>query len=289
MSQKGAALIACLLALGTIRQFANYRIVALRPDAALRPIAGRVPGSAFAAVCRCALKGIPFRRLYSEFARGVIPMYGLTMEIRTLLLFALVLGVATQRSSALVVWDESVNGPLASSGNAPTTLSLSLGSNTIISSFGGSARFDYFTFTLAAGQGLNGFALDSYVSTDPVAWLGLKSGADWTIEYDTSRMIGQQHFGAANVGMGLLGISSANPLGPGTYTVRSQQLGASANYQLDLSVVPEPSTYALLVLTGVGSLWWVKRRRAAGARPAQAEKNEVDNDRTMQTWGNNGR
>lgn len=186
---------------------------------------------------------------------------------RALCLFSLVLGVLVPRVSALVVWDESIDGPLSASGNAPTVLDLAPGANTIRSSFGGlNGQFDYFSFTLPTGQSLEAFTLDSYVSTDAVAWLGIKAGTDWTIGYDTAQMIGQQHFGTANIGSDLLGFSAGNLLGPGTYTVRSQQLGAAATYQLDLNVVPEPSTYALLLLTGAGALWWVKRRGQVAAR-----------------------
>ena len=186
---------------------------------------------------------------------------------RALCLFSLVLGVLVPRASALVAWDESVDGPLSASGDAPTVLSLAPGANTILSSFGGlDGQFDYFSFTLPIGQSLETFTLYSYVSSDAVAWLGIKAGADWTIGYDTAQMIAQQHFGTANIGSDLLGFSAGNLLGPGTYTVRSQQLGAAATYQLDLNVVPEPSTYALLLLTGAGALWWVKRRGQVAAR-----------------------
>ena len=186
---------------------------------------------------------------------------------RALCLFSLVLGVLVPRASALVAWDESVDGPLSASGDAPTVLSLAPGANTILSSFGGlDGQFDYFSFTLPIGQSLETFTLDSYVSSDAVAWLGIKAGADWTIGYDTAQMIAQQHFGTANIGSDLLGFSAGNLLGPGTYTVRSQQLGAAATYQLDLNVVPEPSTYALLLLTGAGALWLVKRRGQVAAR-----------------------
>ena len=186
---------------------------------------------------------------------------------RALCLFSLLLGVLVPRASALVAWDESVDGPLSASGDAPTVLSLAPGANTILSSFGGlDGQFDYFSFTLPIGQSLETFTLDSYVSSDAVAWLGIKAGADWTIGYDTAQMIAQQHFGTANIGSDLLGFSAGNLLGPGTYTVRSQQLGAAATYQLDLNVVPEPSTYALLLLTGAGALWWVKRRGQVAAR-----------------------
>ena len=186
---------------------------------------------------------------------------------RALCLFSLVLGVLVPRVSALVVWDESIDGPLSASGNAPTVLNLAPGANTIRSSFGGlNGQFDYFSFTLPTGQSLEAFTLDSYVSSDAVAWLGIKAGTDWTIGYDTAQMIGQQHFGTANIGSDLLGFSAGNLLGPGTYTVRSQQLGAAATYQLDLNVVPEPSTCALLLLAGAGALWWVKRWRPVAAR-----------------------
>ena len=186
---------------------------------------------------------------------------------RALCLFSLVLGVLVPRASALVAWDESLDGPLSPLGTAPTVLTLAPGENTILSSFGGlNGQYDYFSFTLATGQSLDAFTLYTYVSTDAVAWLGIKAGTDWTIGYDTTQMIGQQHFGTANIGSDLLGFSAGNLLGPGTYTVRSQQLGAAATYQLDLNVVPEPSTYALLLLTGVGALWWVKRWRPVAAR-----------------------
>jgi len=186
---------------------------------------------------------------------------------RAFCLFSLVLGALVPRVSALEIWDESVDGPLSASGNAPTVLTLAPGANTICSSFGGlNGQFDYFSFTLPTGQSLEAFTLDDYVSSDAVAWLGIKAGTDWTIGYDTAQMIAQQHFGTANIGSDLLGFSAGNLLGPGTYTVRSQQLGAAATYHLGLNVVPEPSTYALLLLAGAGALWWVKRRGQVAAR-----------------------
>ena len=44
---------------------------------------------------------------------------------------------------------------------------------------------------------------------------------------------------------------------PGTYNIT----GGGLNMQ----IVPEPSTYALFVMTGAGALWWARRRH--GQRP----------------------
>lgn len=87
-------------------------------------------------------------------------------------LTALLLCLCSSPLHSAVVFSESVNGPLSSSGNTPTILSLSPGSNNLISSFGGSAQYDYFSFTLASGQTLTSLKLDSYVSTDAVAQYG---------------------------------------------------------------------------------------------------------------------
>jgi hypothetical protein len=174
------------------------------------------------------------------------------------LLGALVLFVP--RSAALVIWDESSDGPLSTNAASPTSLTLALGTNSIISTIGGPNR-DYFTFSLAPTQSLVEFRLSSYVSSDAVSWIALQDGAAWTAGDNTALMLAHQHFGTANLGDSLLGVSANTPLVAGAYTVRARQLGAATSYQLDLTVVPEPSTYALLFMTGAGALWLARRRR----------------------------
>ena len=165
------------------------------------------------------------------------------------------------RSAALTLYDESVNGPLSTSAANPTSLRCSSGRvNSIISTIGGANR-DYFTFSLAPTQSLVEFRLSSYVSSDSVAWIALQEGAAWTAGDDVAQMLAQQHFGTANLGDNLLGVSANTPLMAGTYTVRVQQLGAATSYRLDLTVVPEPSTYALLLMTAAGALRFARRRR----------------------------
>jgi hypothetical protein len=54
---------------------------------------------------------------------------------------------------------------------------------------------------------------------------------------------------------------------PGDMITYDMQTGAQLYYVPDgnvftgLTAVPEPSTYALLLMTGAGALWWARRRR----------------------------
>ncbi|MFM7521558.1 MAG: PEP-CTERM sorting domain-containing protein [Planctomycetota bacterium] len=170
---------------------------------------------------------------------------------------------AVPHAAATTIWNESVNGPLSTDPASPTPLTVGVGSNSIIATIGGANR-DYFSFTLAPGQSLESFLLASYASSDAVSWIGLQAGASWTAGDNVGSMISQQHFGTANVGTNLLGITSTEPLTAGTYTVRAQQAGTTTAYQFDLAVVPEPSTYAI-ALAGLAcggySMW--RRRKPA--------------------------
>lgn len=169
---------------------------------------------------------------------------------------------AIPHAAATTIWNESVDGPLSTAPASPTPLTVGVGTNSIIATIEGVNR-DYFSFTLAPGQSLESFLLASYASSDPVSWIGLQAGAAWTAGDDVGSMIAQQHFGTANVGMNLLGITPAAPLAAGTYTVRAQQAGATTAYQLDLAVVPEPSTYATALAglaCGSYSMWRGRKR-----------------------------
>jgi hypothetical protein len=179
-----------------------------------------------------------------------------------LLCSTVIMPIAIRPTAAAVIWNESVDGPLSTNAASPTPLSVGVGSNSIIATIGGTNR-DYFSFTLAPGQSLESFLLASYASSDPVSWIGLQAGASWTAGDNVGLMIAQQHFGTADVGTNLLGITPAAPLAAGTYTVRAQQLGAITSYQLDLAVVPEPtSTRLALASAVVGAAVAASRRRS---------------------------
>ncbi|MCS7062533.1 MAG: PEP-CTERM sorting domain-containing protein [Methylacidiphilales bacterium] len=177
-----------------------------------------------------------------------------------LLYVSLLLGLATH-TFAVIAWNEAVNGDLSSNPSAPSLISLVVGTNSVIASSGGGDH-DYFTFTIGAGESLASFMLASYASSDPVAFVAIQVGSSWTAGNNTSLMIAWQHMGPGNVGNSLLGITSTTPLGPGTYTVRAQQLGAQTDYQFDLVVVPEPAS---LLLASIGLATLAVRRRLQGS------------------------
>lgn len=82
-------------------------------------------------------------------------------------------------------------------------------------------------------------------SIDPAQW-GAFTGFS-TISFDTFLLLGDN-----NTGSGAFSINSASLLSPTTIT-------------LQYSSVPEPGQVAasLLLLSGIGGYWWIKRRKAA--------------------------
>lgn len=48
---------------------------------------------------------------------------------------------------------------------------------------------------------------------------------------------------------------------PNLYMTYAQGYISGENLQVTIAGVPEPSTYALLLMTGAGALWWARRRR----------------------------
>jgi formylglycine-generating enzyme required for sulfatase activity len=134
-------------------------------------------------------------------------------------------------------WNELVNGAFSLKPDAPTRVVFDAGVNKIQASIGqGETNRDFFTFTVPPGWSLTSMRLASYASTDPKGWIGVQSGAAWTVGNEVALMVSQQHFGKDDVGEELFGIGLGDPLGPGTYTVRAQQVGAVANYELEILI-----------------------------------------------------
>lgn len=180
--------------------------------------------------------------------------------------------LASAVSKASVVWDESANGNLSSSGATPTAITLGLGTNSILGTVGGSAQQDWVALTIPAGEQLSNLVLAAYQSADAQGFTGVFTGGSFSGSVNTpSNYLGYAHFGtgATNTGLPVTNLIGADilpimgntanapgshgftpPLPAGTYTFLIQQLGASTTYQFDYdtTVAPEPVSLGLLTL-----------------------------------------
>jgi hypothetical protein len=184
-----------------------------------------------------------------------------------------------------VIYEESVNGDLSNVGTAPTSLGpLTVGSNQIFGITGrtsGIVDRDYFVITVPSG-----FALDSitvlpgttFGGAEPVSFIGVQAGPQVTLPTTTTTaqgLLGWWHYEPADINTDILptmctpdleGMGSSGctpPLGSGDYAFWVQELSSGTfNYGFDLNLtrVPEPNTFALIFI-GFAALVLVLRRR----------------------------
>jgi hypothetical protein len=182
-------------------------------------------------------------------------------------------------------YDEGVDGDLSGNQLAPTSISLDPGSNTVTATSISGDR-EYFTMNVPSGFQLSAIMVNSYVSTDMVAFIGVQNGTTFTeppTGTNVANLLGWAHWGTANIGTDILDDIGAGagsqtftpPLGAGDYTFWAQQTGANpATYTLDFQLTPVPvgapalsGLGALVLAMGLGlGLAAMHRRRAAGAR-----------------------
>jgi len=210
-------------------------------------------------------------------------MNGQSRAFAALLGMASAAAIAVSPASAASTYSEGVSGDLSNNGLTPTAINLAFGNNMIEGRTGlddGAVDRDYFTFTLATGQALDAIEILTGTTTLGFSFIGVQSGNQLTVPPstpDATGLLGWYHYSAADVGSDILGSMGASgngatgfngPLGPGTYAfwVQEGSPGPKVKYRFNfvvgdfVSVVPEPSTWAMLLL-GFGAIGYTMRRR----------------------------
>lgn len=154
-------------------------------------------------------------------------------------------------ATAGTLWDEtSAQGDLSSNAAAPTPITIGTGGKIIgaVSNIGGNTDRDYITFTLGAGQILDGLTLTS-LSPDNLAFLAFNAGSTSFIPSAATNasFLAGIHASGPDVGFDLMpffvnrvvttNALSSPSLGPGTYCFVIQQTSPIVtNYVLDFHV-----------------------------------------------------
>ena len=197
-------------------------------------------------------------------------------------------GVLGSSAFGGTLWNSADNGPLSTSGLAPTALGpMTLGSNDVFATTGSNAttgvvQLNYFVVTVPVGFALGSITeLPGTQVGGALSFIGMEAGPQVTVSPDATTaagLLGWTHYGPADINTNILpamGIPAEGssgftaPLGAGQYSFWIQELSTGAfPYGFDLgleaaSSVPEPGTLALLsVGIAMGFPLLVRRRRA---------------------------
>jgi hypothetical protein len=187
-----------------------------------------------------------------------------------------------------IIFDEAVSGDLSNNQLAPTALTLTPGSNSVIGTVNGfppgTDAQDWVSFTIPTGFVMTSYVNSKYDSADDQGFTGFQSGPSFSGDpFKEGSYAGYAHFGtdatnplppSSTVGVDLLPLMAnpsfapgttgfTPPLGAGTYTFLIQQGDpVTTGYQFDMTVrpVPEPgSSLCLLVLGGL-AIFALRRR-----------------------------
>jgi hypothetical protein len=166
-----------------------------------------------------------------------------------------VLVVDLRPAKATILYDEGVDGDLSGNRAAPTALTLSLGTNSVIATSDIDDR-EYVTLSVPEGMQLDAIILASYVSLDDTAFIAVQQGTTFTEppgSANVANLLGYAHFGPGpgnvgtdvldDMGLGAGAIGFIPPLVSDDYTYWMQEHSENAaTYQFDfiVSAVPSP-------------------------------------------------
>jgi hypothetical protein len=182
------------------------------------------------------------------------------------------------------VYDETVSGDLSNVGTAPTGLTFEVGSNHVFGTSGqagGVVDRDYFTFTVLPDTVLDGILVlpgTTSIGGGSLSFIAIAAGNQTAVvptSGSAAGLLGWTHYGPGQIGTDILDDMNGTtagasgfiaPLGPGDYTVWIQETAAgTANFGFDFNLrsVPEPSTWAMILL-GFGCVGAALRRSKRG-------------------------
>jgi hypothetical protein len=236
------------------------------------------------------------RDCWLEFQPKGINMHSASVTKKSLFSAAVCALLAAAPAKA-IIFDEAVSGDLSNDKAAPTALTLTPGSNSIIGTvagfpqFGGTDPQDWVSFTIPTGFVMTSYVNSKYHSSDDQGFTGFQFGSSFSgDEFTAGNYAGYAHFGFAatnpdgsptsssTVGVNLLPLMADSsfapgttgftpPLAAGTYTFLIQQGDPSTTgYRFNMTVrpvqVPEPGSS--LCLLGMGGLAILALRRRLG-------------------------
>lgn len=169
--------------------------------------------------------------------------------LTTLMIFSVTLVLADS------TYNESVTGDLSGDQSAPTVWDLTVGHN-ILTATSVAGDVEYVTVNIPFGMQLEALMLESYISTDDLAFIAVQTGTTFT-ESPTSanpaNLLGYAHFGTQqnqvgtdildDMGQGSGAIGFSGPLQGRHYTFWIQEAGpAPVTYTLNFVVAPSNTT-----------------------------------------------
>jgi PEP-CTERM motif-containing protein len=224
-----------------------------------------------------------------EFQPKGINMHSASVTKKSLFSVAVCALLAAAPAKA-TIYDEAVSGDLSNDKAAPTALTLTPGSNSVIGTVNGfppgTDAQDWVSFTIPAGFVMTSYVNSKYGSEDDQGFTGFQSGSSFSgDEFMAGSYAGYAHFGtgatnpdgtppSSTVGVDLLPLMAnpsfapgttgfTPPLKAGTYTFLIQQGNpVTTSYQFDMTLraVPEPGSSLLLLVMGVLAIFALRRR-----------------------------